>query len=133
MQQKRPPGQPDSGSPAFTLIELMIVVSVIIILAGMLSPALAKAKGKAHRTVCLSQLKQLSLGWALYSGDNDGRLVETYSFDAAGGLNTNTWVRGSMDNSPAYGPVEPGRLDSTNLNTITRGKLYPYNPATAIY
>jgi prepilin-type N-terminal cleavage/methylation domain-containing protein/prepilin-type processing-associated H-X9-DG protein len=118
---------------AFTLIELLVVVSIIIILAGMLSPALAKAKGKAYRAVCVSQLKQLSLCWIMYAQDNSGRLPETYSFDATGGLNSNTWVRGSMDDSRTYGPIEPGVLDSTNLHTITSGKLYPYNQSTAIY
>ncbi len=118
---------------AFTLIELLVVVAIIGLLAGMLLPALAKAKSKAQRTVCLSQLKQLTLSWTLYSLDNDGRLAETYSFDSAGGLNTNVWVRGSMDDGPAYGPVEPGRLDSTNVNTIKLGKLYPYNQSPAIY
>src|SRR5512140_2544603 len=108
---------------AFTLVELLVVVSIIIILAGMLSPALAKAKGKAHRTVCLSQLKQLALCWTMYAQDNNGRLPETYSFDPFGGLNTNVWVRGAVDDSPAYGPIEPGKLDSTNLNTLIQGKL----------
>ena len=114
-------------------MELLIVVSIIAILASMFSPALAKAKGKAHRTVCVSQLKQLSLGWAMYAHDNNGRLVETYSFDPEGGLNANTWVRGTMDDSPAYGPFEPGKLDSTNLNAITSGKLFPYHQDTDIY
>lgn len=118
---------------AFTLIELLIVVSVIVILAGMFSPALAKAKGKAHRTVCLSQHKQLSLCWTMYAQDHGGRLVETYSFDAMGGLSPNTWVRGSMDDSAAYGPVEPGKRDSTNLHTIVTGKLFPYHGSTAVY
>jgi prepilin-type processing-associated H-X9-DG protein len=115
------------------LVELLIVVAVIVILAGMLSPALAKAKGKAHRTVCLSQLKQLALCWAMYPQDNGGQLPQTYSFDPAGRLNTNIWVRGSMDDSPAYGPVQPGKLDSTNVTTITSGTLYPYNNAPGIY
>jgi prepilin-type processing-associated H-X9-DG protein len=131
LPRSRPPGF--NGSRAFTLIELLIVVSVIIILAGMLSPALAKAKGKAYRTVCLSQLKQLSLGWAMYTQDNGGRLTETYSFDPAGSLNTNVWVRGSMDDSPTYGPVDPGKLDSTNFHTIAAGRLYPYNQCPGIY
>jgi prepilin-type N-terminal cleavage/methylation domain-containing protein len=123
----------DGTRRGFTLIELMIVVSIIVILAGMLSPALAKAKGKAHRTVCLSQFKQLSLCWTMYAQDNSGALVETYSFDPAGGLNTNVWVRGSMDDSPAYGPIETGKLDSTNVNTIVQGKLFPFNQSAAIY
>ena len=118
---------------AFTLIELLIVVAVIVILAGMLSPALAKAKGKANRAVCLSQLRQLSLCWTMYAQDNNGRLPETYSFDPAGGLNSNVWVRGSMDDSPAYGPIEVGKLDSTNANTIATGKLFPYNQSLALY
>ena len=118
---------------AFTLIELMIVVSIIFILAGMFSPALAKAKGKAHRTVCLNQWRQLALCWTMYAHDNNGRLAETYSFDAAGGLNPNTWVRGAVDDNPAYGPVEAGILDSTNQHTLTQGKLYPYNQSLNIY
>jgi prepilin-type N-terminal cleavage/methylation domain-containing protein/prepilin-type processing-associated H-X9-DG protein len=121
------------GEAAFTLIELLVVVAIIGILASMLSPTLAKAKGKAQRTVCLGQLKQLSLCWTMYAQDNNGRLPETYSFDPSGGLNTNTWVRGSMDDSPAYGQFEAGKLDSTNLNAIMNGKLFPYNQATAIY
>jgi len=117
----------------FTLIELLVVVSIIIILASMFSPALAKAKGKAHRTVCLSQFKQLSLCWTMYVQDNNGLLPETYSFDPAGSLNSNVWVRGSMDDSSTYGPVEKGKLDSTNVDAIAVGKLYPYNQAAQIY
>ena len=124
---------PKSRRQAFTLIELLVIASIIIILAGMLSPALAKAKGKAHRTICLNNLRQLSLCWSMYAQDNSGRLVETYSFDPLGSFNTNTWVRGSMDDSLAYGPVEPGKLDSTNSTTITAAKLFSYNQSTGIY
>src|SRR5436309_1868910 len=125
--------RPRPGRLGFTLIELLVVVSIIVILAGMLSPALAKAKGKAHRTVCLNQLKQLSLCWIMYAQDNGARLPETYSFDAIGGINSNVWVRGSMDDSPTYGQFEAGKSDSTNLNALIAGKLYSYNQSTAIY
>lgn len=127
------PITPPPARDAFTLIELLIVVAIIGLLASMLFPTLAKAKGKAQRTVCLGQLKQLSLAWTMYAQDNEGRLAETYSFDAGGGLNTNVWVRGSMDDNPAYGQFEPGVLDSTNRNAIAHGKLFPYNQVAAIY
>ncbi|HXT42363.1 MAG TPA: prepilin-type N-terminal cleavage/methylation domain-containing protein [Candidatus Angelobacter sp.] len=112
---------------AFTLIELLVVIAVIAILAGLLLPALGKAKAQALSVACMNNLKQLQICCHLYALDNTDTLPpNNYVYD----VNTSQPSAGFSSNITWCPGLAP--YDSTPAN-IESGLLFSYNRSIAIY
>ncbi len=104
----------DREPPAFTLVELLVVIGIIAVLAGLLLPALAAAKSTSRSAVCQGNLRQLQLAWISYAGDNRGEMVpneEGRPFGFWEGVRY-SWVQGNAQKDATPENIQRGRLYS---------------------
>jgi prepilin-type N-terminal cleavage/methylation domain-containing protein/prepilin-type processing-associated H-X9-DG protein len=115
------------GRRAFTLVELLVVVAIIAVLAGLLLPAVARASGSGRQIFCQNNLRQLGIAWVVYAHDHDDRIA--YNLGA-------TDIKLMLDSGEHYNWANSllnWELDASNTNELlnTQASLGPYLSASA--
>lgn len=116
----------------FTLVELLIVIGIITLLVAILLPAVNRAREMGRRTVCLSNVRQLTLAWLEYATDNKGRFCGPLPYAPTwtnGVTRVNSqwaWVGGDLDPKNSFDPIN-------SISFPTLGKLWPYTKTLGIY
>jgi prepilin-type N-terminal cleavage/methylation domain-containing protein/prepilin-type processing-associated H-X9-DG protein len=115
-------------NPGFTLIELLVVIAIIAILAGLLLPAMSKAKESAKKTKCSSNMRQIGIATIMYASDNEGHFPLSNMFHADPEL---LWIRLIL---PYVGGSEDVRACPSDKSAPDRieknGTSYPINDWT---
>lgn len=108
--------RPGLFARGFTLIELLVVIAIIAILAALLLPTLTKAKVKAIGISCMSNTKQVTVAWMMWSGDNSDEL-----------LGARAWMGGDVGNPSSLDFVDAnGDLAKSPLNSYVGGNVKIY-------
>ena len=106
---------PHSRRTAFTIIEIIIVLGIIILLVGLLFPLIGRAREAGKRATCLSNLRSLTQAWIAYAGENDGHFCSSDPTTAPGWYN------------------RVAALDPNHAGPLKSGILYPYVNNVTLY
>ncbi len=127
------------GRRGFTLIELLVVIAIIALLMAILMPALNRAKEQGKRAACLSNLKQLTLAWTVYSDDNDDKLVngDSGEYRNRPGMYTDPtvpFIRSHYNEKPWCEVDWQATLtEQQKKQAILDGALWPYTKTLKLY